>query len=75
MPNAKRPPRIVPSPMVYEGGGDPKPGLCPLCGETLTLRPAIYWHLPTDPDGVRRAVHALCAHEYGRFERVLRPMP
>lgn len=74
MPNAKRPPRIVPSPMVYEGGGFPRPGLCPLCGQPLTLRPAIYWPLPTDPPGVRRVVHELCVHEYGLFKRATRPM-
>jgi hypothetical protein len=74
MSKREAPSKIVPSPMVYEGVGYPKPGLCPLCGDALILRPAVYWPMPTDPPGLRRVIHALCVQEYGLFKQAMKPM-
>lgn len=74
MPDAKRPPRIVPSPFYDDGAGYRAPGRCPLCTERLDKGTVVYWQLPTDPAGLRRCVHALCVHEYGLFRLAMKPM-
>jgi hypothetical protein len=74
MPNAKRPLRIVPAPVVTDRAGNRHLARCPLCRETLAGRPVAWTHLDRDPKGLRRCVHALCAHEYRTFVRAARPL-
>lgn len=60
MPDAKRPLRIVPTPMVDDGSGYRRPARCPLCCELLTGGITVWDHLPSDPPDLRRVFHARC---------------
>jgi len=67
MPNAERPLRIVPPPVVVEGSGERRPAKCPLCGLLLAGLPTLWAQLPTDPPDLRRSVHARCFHDYKKM--------
>jgi hypothetical protein len=71
MSHREAPPRIVPPVVVDDGAGYRRPAKCPLCNCGLEQGAIIYWSLPSDPDGLRRCVHAFCAHEYAKFMRAV----
>jgi hypothetical protein len=45
--------------------------LCPLCRGPLTDGVTVWCHIVGDGDGVRRSVHASCAHSYGTYLRAM----
>lgn len=42
-------------------------GMCPLCRAPIGEAATVWCHIVGDGEGVRRSVHAACAHSYGLY--------
>lgn len=71
MSDAERTPGIVLPPRVDDGNGYSRVAKCCLCNRPLLEGTIMWYSLPSDPDGLRRCVHAFCAHEYSKFLRAV----
>jgi hypothetical protein len=71
MPDAERPPGIVPRVFAEDGGGYYRTAKCCLCGERIARPNLCYGRLAGDPPGLSRPLHGRCKREFELFSRAL----